>query len=76
MAGIKSEQCNESVLQDLRLLAPAPLRITGGIDLPLPCVMLLRDYKPRFSRIGDPSNFETLQGYFMESIRLECASSR
>ncbi|MGB5099017.1 MAG: hypothetical protein WBN94_00250 [Methanothrix sp.] len=41
---VKSEQCNESVLQDLRLVAPAPLRITGGIDLLLPCVIILRDY--------------------------------
>ena len=58
MAGIKSEQCNESVLQNRLLLATAPLRITGGIDLPLPCVMLLRDYRPMFSRIGKPSSLE------------------
>jgi hypothetical protein len=56
MAGIKSEQCNESVSQDLRLLAPASLRITGGIDLLLHCVMLLRDYQPLFLRVGDPSS--------------------
>jgi len=43
MAGIESEQCNESVLQDLRLLAPAPFLDYKGIDLLLPCVMLLRD---------------------------------
>jgi hypothetical protein len=41
MAGVKSGQCNESVLQDLR---PAPLRIAGGIDLLRPCVVLLSDY--------------------------------
>ncbi|MCX6672565.1 MAG: hypothetical protein NTY37_02170 [Methanothrix sp.] len=40
---VKAGRCNEGALQDLRLLAPAPLRITGGIDLPLPCVMLLWD---------------------------------